>query len=213
VNYSVLDRGYLPTSGYSTSLDYEYLGGPLGSEVDLSKAVWSGTVYLPAYETDAGLKHVLTLQGAFGWQEEHSNMDSVPIFERFFAGGVSGYFPCKGFRWRGIGPRDKDVPIGGKAALALSAEYSIPLVSDYQRELDTEVSRVKGVFYVDAANVAEDIHDGDLTGRIRSAYGVGLKIHLPVLGGFPIALYYGIPWKKFPGDERRSFNINMSTVF
>lgn len=213
VTYRDVDRPVLPTKGYTTFLNYEYAGGPLGSDVELSKAVVGATGYIPAYETEAGLKHVLAIRGSYGWMEEHSGMDDVPYFERFFAGGVSGHFPLRGFKWRGVGPHYAGEPLGGKSAVSMSAEYSIPLISDYDPLLDLEDSRVKGVIFFDAGNVARDINDSDLFSRIRTSAGLGVKIKLPVFGGMPIALYYGIPLKKYRDDERRSFNINISTVF
>jgi outer membrane protein insertion porin family len=156
---------------------------------------------------------VLSLQGTFGWSEEHHDTDDVPIFERFFVGGVSGTFPLRGFKYRGVGPHENGEPIGGSAATAFSLEYSIPLISEYDPFFDTEDPRLKGVFFVDAGNVVEDIHDSDMFGKLRSSYGAGLRISLPVMGGLPISIYYGIPWKKYDDDERRSFNINISTNF
>jgi len=213
LSYQDTDRPFLPSSGYSLFLNYEYAGGFLGSDVELSKAVTGGTLYIPAFQTETGTKHVLALQGTLGWMEPHSGADEIPYFERFFAGGVSGHFPLRGFKFWEAGPHRQDEPIGGQAAVAMSAEYSIPILSEYDPYMDDEDTRLKGVIFFDMANVAKDIHDSDLMGRLRSAYGVGVKIRLPVLGGFPISLYYGIPLKKYAGDERRSFNINISSFF
>jgi len=213
VSYSDLDKPFEPTFGYMSSLDYEYSGGFMGSDIEISRAIASGRFFVPAIELDSGLKHVILFKGSFGWVEEHGSMNEVPIFERLFAGGVTGAFPLRGFRWRGVGPHIGGDTVGGKAALSFATEYSIPIVSEYNRLLDTEETMLKGILFFDGGSVAEDIHDSDLFHHIRTSYGAGIKLSLPVLGGIPISLFYGIPLKRYPDDERRSFNINISKFF
>lgn len=213
ISYQDVDNPRIPTIGYSTFLRYEYLGGIFGSDTEISKAIMGKTMYLPVFETETGLKHVLTLKGTFGWAEEHSSMDEMPIFERFYVGGISGYFPVIGFKYREIGPRESDEAIGGRSALGFQTEYSIPLISEYDREFDVENARLKGIVFFNAAGVGMDFEDADMLHKMRSSAGVGLRLSMPVLGGMPISVYYGVPIRKWPGDERRSFNINISSVF
>ncbi|MBU0754288.1 MAG: BamA/TamA family outer membrane protein [Planctomycetes bacterium] len=213
ISFKDIDNPRTPSQGYSALLNYDYSGGFAGGDVEMSKAVVGNTIYLPAYETDSGLKHVLSLQGTFGWAEPHSGSDRVPPFERFYLGGASGNFPLRGFRWREVGPRANNEVIGGDAAVGFSAEYSIPLISEYNREYDAEETRLKGVVFYDAGGLGMSLDDRDLWHKIRSSTGVGLKLSMPVLGGLPITVYYGVPLRKWPGDDRRSFNINISQIF
>jgi outer membrane protein insertion porin family len=213
INYREVDRPFLPMKGYTTFLRYEYAGDFLGGDFNFSKAIIGGTVYLPAFETESGVKHVLSLRASLGWEEPHGATDEMPIFERFFVGGVSGTFPLRGFRYRGVGPHEGDTPLGGDAAISASLNYSIPLISDYDPFLDHEEDRLRGVIFFDVGNVVSKITEQSLFHRMRSAYGAGVQLNLPVLGGLPISIYYGIPWKIYPEDERRSFNIDISTGF
>jgi outer membrane protein insertion porin family len=213
VSFRDVDNPRTPSIGYTAFVNYDYTGGPLGADVEISKAVLSNTIFLPAYETETGLKHVFSVKGTFGWVEEHSGTDDVPSFERFYLGGTSGYFPLRGFEWREVGPRENDEVIGGQIAVGFSAEYSIPLISEYNREYDSEETRLKGLFFFDAGGMGLHPSDSAVWNEMRTSGGVGIKLSLPVLGGVPISIYYGIPFKKYAGDERRSFNISMSHFF
>ncbi|MHC4944796.1 MAG: BamA/OMP85 family outer membrane protein [Planctomycetota bacterium] len=213
INFRDVDNPRTPSIGYTAFFNYDYTGGFMGADVELSKAVFGNTIFLPAYETETGLKHVFSLKGTFGWVEEHSSMDDVPSFERFYLGGTSGYFPLRGFEWREVGPRENDEVVGGQVAVGFSAEYSIPLISEYNREYDSEETRLKGLFFFDAGGMGLHPSDSAVWHEMRTSGGVGLKLSLPVLGGVPISIYYGIPFKKYPGDQRRSFNLSMSHIF
>ncbi len=213
VRYHKVDDPFDPKKGVSTGLSYEYTGGVLGNDLEMNRIYSNSTVHVPLFETATGKVHKLIFRGNVGWEHEQGDMDDIPIFERFFVGGSSGRFPIRGFKWREVGPRIGDDPIGGEFAYSLSAEYMIPLYSHYDAYYDVETPIFRGVFFVDAGGIASDIHAGEEIRELRSSYGVGLRITLPVFQGLPIALDYGIPFKKYEGDDRRSFSFNIQNWF
>jgi outer membrane protein insertion porin family len=108
------------------------------------------------------------------------------FFERFYGGDIGS---VRGFRYRGIGPRDGRGldPVGGDFQVTGSLEYSFPI---YQKML-------RGVFFADAGDVENDVRFGVM----RVAFGPGVKFTLPIFNGLPIAIYFGYPIVKSHNDD------------
>lgn len=213
IRYHKVDNPYDPKKGFSSSLAYEYTGGVLGNDLEMNRIYSNSTVHVPLFETASGKVHKLIFRGNLGWEHEQGNMDEIPIFERFFVGGSSGRFPIRGFKWREVGPRIGDDFVGGEFAYSFSTEYMVPLYSHYDPYYDVETPIFRGVVFFDAGGVASDIHASSEIREVRTSAGVGLRITLPVFQGLPIALDYGIPLKKYEGDDRRSFSFNIQHWF
>jgi len=131
-----------------------------------------------------------------GFSSGKDKDSDIPIFERFFLGGIDS---IRGFEFRDVGPRDvNDTPIGGDSMFAGSVEYMFPVFK-----------RIKGSFFVDFGNVWEDTGFGS---DIVLSAGIGAHLTLPV---GPIRVYYGIPLIKddFTEDEDGAFNFNIGTEF
>jgi outer membrane protein insertion porin family len=211
-----IDNPWDPTKGFSNGISYEYTGGVLGNDLEMNRIYLNSKWRLPVYESASGKIHQIVLSGTSGWEHEQGDMNEVPIFERFFVGGSSGRFPIRGFKWQRVGPIDPiggSEHVGGKFAYSLSAEYVVPLYTQYDSYRDTETTLFKGVAFFDAGGIGSDIHDSAEIRRMRSSYGVGLRITLPVFQGLPIALDYGIPIRRYAGDDRRSFSFSIKKIF
>ena len=112
-----------------------------------------------------------------GMADEYDDSDSVPIFDRFYAGGAN---TVRGYRERRIGPRDPvtEDPIGGEALLVGNIEGSFPVVQN-----------LRGAIFYDVGNVWQEIDDFG-SGGYKSSVGLGVRVKTP-LG--PIRLDYGFP--------------------
>jgi len=67
--------------------------------------------------------------------------DSVPIFERFFLGGINN---LRGWEWADIGPKNKYGEIlGGYKYVVLTGELLFPVVEKYG---------MRGVLFIDSGN-------------------------------------------------------------
>jgi outer membrane protein insertion porin family len=103
-------------------------------------------------------------------------VDDVPIYDRYFLGGAD---TLRGFSYRKIGPRDiRNEPVGGNSYCNGTAEYSFPIVE-----------RVRGAVFFDVGEVERDSYSF-ATGDLKSDFGVGLRLNLPI---GPIRLDYGYP--------------------
>ncbi|MCH7589983.1 outer membrane protein assembly factor BamA [PVC group bacterium] len=154
------NSGTFPTRGYSTSFSTEFMGGPLGGDVEYLKYNVAAKKYYSFIE-----KQVLELSLDLGTIQNYGASDRVPIFERFFAGGNN----LRGFGFRQVGPRDAaNNPIGGNTILLASAEYSFPVYKDV----------IRGAVFYDTGNVYEDEFAWNL-GSLVSGAGVGVRVKTP----------------------------------
>ena len=134
------------------------------------------------------LASVERFEPAVGIADAYGDSDSVPIFERFFAGGAK---TIRGYDERQVGPLDSvtEDPIGGESMLVGNIEYTIPLMEF-----------IKVAVFFDTGNVWADIGDFG-SGNFYSGTGLGLRVKTPV---GPINLDYGYPLNDEPGEEERS---------
>lgn len=187
------DSTMSPSKGYITYGLVEGAGGPLQGDKDFVKYYGSATFYFPFFA-----KHVLSLTGRAGVIGAFGDSDSVPIYERFFAGGAD---TIRGYKERGVGPRDPATndPLGGEAVLIGNAEYVFPIV-DF----------IKGAVFMDAGNVWEKESDFGSGGYKYSA-GAGVRVKTPV---GPVKLDYGYPLKIDPGQEKVGrFHFSLTRAF
>ncbi len=71
--------------------------------------------------------HVLELDARSGVVSTWDNTPRVPIFERWFLGGI---YSLRGYRYETVGPLDNlGEPLGGDTYLFAAADYTIPIVS------------------------------------------------------------------------------------
>ncbi len=178
------DNVFDPSRGIITSGSLEIAGGPLGGNRDFYKLRGSFLRYFPWKERFVWSTHV---EG--GYVNNYGSSDEVPIFERFFLGGLGS---VRGYPYRGIGPEDKEGnPIGGKAYFLFNLEYKYPLVEKV----------LKGVLFFDAGDVWRE--PGDINfGDLKESVGAGIRLQTPI---GPVSVDYGIPLGKKGGRLNFSF--------
>jgi outer membrane protein assembly factor BamA len=174
-----------PSEGYRTEVTLEHAG--LWGDVEFNKAMIKGEYYTTLDEDDIGRLHILRTQATIGWASEFGDTRDIPVFERFFAGGQGS---LRGFRYRGVGPRDNDSPIGGKALWLFSSEYQFPVWEE----------NIRGVAFFDSGSVAREWSDSSIW-DVRASVGFGLRILIPFLGEGPLAIDFGIPLLEQDGDD------------
>jgi outer membrane protein insertion porin family len=186
--------------GHEERVFYEYAGGVVGGDVSFHKVELSSDLYFPLYvQKEGNLHHVIAILNRYGLIKPHDPDDVVPIFERFFLGGAND---VRGFKFRGLGPHQRNEPIGGTARLYGTAEYSFPIFHKF----------VRGVAFFDYGNLS-DLTDFKLE-RMRYSVGGGIRINFPFLGfPIPISLYFGTPLQKEDEDDARLFLFTIGTPF
>jgi outer membrane protein insertion porin family len=194
--YDTRNNSLMPTKGQRTELRGEIAGGPLGGDTDFYKFELGSAWYFKGF----GQGHILEVGGRAGIVDNYGNTTSVPLFDRWFLGGIDS---LRGYRYRQVGPVDfTGEPLGGGTYWFGSVEYSIPIV---------EFLRF-AVFY-DVGMVYPDAYQWDF-GHYNDNWGLGIRLNIPRLG--PIALDYGIPITSDPNNTshgRFQFRVGYSREF
>ncbi|HTD25728.1 MAG TPA: BamA/TamA family outer membrane protein, partial [Candidatus Elarobacter sp.] len=122
--------------------------------------------------------------------------DELPLFERYFPGGISS---IRGFKTRTLGPREarKDIfgrvisttPIGGSEQAIVNNEVIFPIVQGIG---------LKGVLFVDAGN-AYSADQGITWDETRLSAGAGVRWLSPI---GPLRIELGKPFHTKPHDQK-----------
>lgn len=178
------DSFIYPTAGSVIDVGMEQLLGdyavPIGT-AEITK--FFSTKYL-AREDGSG-KHVFALRSQVSVAGGND-----PVYERFFAGGFRS---LRGFTFRGVGPVQNELFVGGTFAFLNSAEYQVPILAS---------DKLFFVTFLDHGTVESDVS----IRNYRVSAGFGFRIAVPALGPLPIALDFAFPLSKAPWDQRQLFS-------
>jgi outer membrane protein assembly factor BamA len=178
-----------PTEGSQFEVGYEQVTG----DYNFPLFTVEGSKYFTLYQRpDGSGRQVLALRS-----QAMFSTSADPIFERFYAGGFRS---LRGFEFRGVGPFDQGLNVGGTFAFLNSAEYQIPLVASDQLYM---------VGFVDSGTVERTVKISDY----RVTAGLGMRIVVPALGPLPIALDFGVPIVKGPDDRKQIFSFWMGYFY
>jgi len=192
------DNYWLPTKGYQITARVEPAGQLLGGDFDFTKYTLSASCHKTLITDDLDRKHILSLSGKVGFAEPVGDTKTVPIFERFFAGGAT---TIRGFDFRGVGPHVAGDAIGGESLILASLEYNFPIFEE----------SIRGVIFVDSGGVFPGSGDIDF-GQLRASAGVGLRIYIPFFGPIPLSFDWGFPIASEPGDEEEIFSFSIGVT-
>ncbi len=118
---------------------------------------------------------------------------NAPVFERFYAGGIRSF---RGFSFRGVGPFENNLAVGGTFSFLNTIEYQIPVLPSDKMFL---------VAFLDHGTVESKFEIKDY----RVSVGAGLRIAIPALGPLPLALDFAVPLNRGMGDHRQLFNFSV----
>jgi outer membrane protein insertion porin family len=198
ITYDSRDHFFNPTEGTKSGFSVKMAG--LGGDSRFIKSDLSGRWYYPLLKDPKwGGNWVLGLGGQLGYgiglAERNSGNKDLPLFERYFLGGINS---IRGFAERSIGPRapsncDKDTGvckdtdvIGGEKAMVLNTELLFPIMEQYG---------LRGVAFFDMGSAfGESFSFSDL----RRSIGAGVRWMSPF---GPLRVELGFPLAKKSGDE------------
>ena len=167
----------IPDGGQDTSISAQVTTPP--GDTEFYRFELRSAWFFKGFATN----QVLELAGRGGVISPWGDSSHVPIFERWTLGGL---YSLRGYRYETVGPLDNlGEALGGDTYWFASAEYTIPLVSI-----------VRYSFFYDIGNVYADPFSFRREGGsqfFNDDVGIGFIIVLPIGGGTPLRLDYGVP--------------------
>ena len=211
ITYDSRDHFFNPTEGTKSAFSLKFAG--LGGDNRFIKSDVSARWHYPLLkDPNWGGAYVLALGGSLGYglglAERDSGEKDLPLFERYFLGGMNS---IRGFAERSIGPREQscaktpprnpNIPpctsdvIGGDKSAIFNVELTFPIMEQYG---------LRGVAFFDVGNAfsGSDFSFADF----RRSVGVGGRWMSPF---GPLRVELGFPLNKLPGDETSAIGFSV----
>ena len=180
-----------PRDGSVVNLTLEQAGGPWQGAYSFYTAVIAAKAYLP-------LPGQRTLAGRFriGTGDGFGQSRDLPLFRRFFAGGINS---TRGYDRDLVGPlNDHDKPVGGRSLLETSIEVRTPIYGP-----------LGGVVFFDVGEVRRQPASYSL-GDLMFGAGCGLRYHTLV---GPLRVDVGFPFEPPPGQPSWRVHFSIGQAF
>lgn len=191
----------LPTKGMYNIVTQEVSGTKLGGDNDFYRVNFRTMFYHPIWKSIV-FKQFFRI----GYIKSLDNQP-VPLFERFFTGGVNslrGYFP------NSVGPsirvpRSPSGPVenfvyGGDKLLLFITELELPIY---------DKAGLRAVAFFDAGNAFAEDQNYDVR-DLQLDYGFGIRWNSPM---GPLRFEWGIPINPRPQDDSVVFNFGIGNFF
>ena len=204
---STLNRGVLPSDGYSHSLSLD-VAVP-GSDLTFYKVGHKTDVYLPLTDSQ---NWILRTRTEIGYGDGYGDRTVMPFYEHYYSGGFGS---VRGFRANSLGPqetrrvtstdRSELDPFGGN----LLTEAGVELILPTPFAGDTRSMRTS--IFLDGGQVFDTDRDFSPTlGEIRFSAGIGFQ-WITAVG--PLAFSLAKPLNDKPGDDTQVFQFSLGQTF
>jgi outer membrane protein insertion porin family len=201
ISRNTVNHAFDPTAGSINSASFEVAG--LGG-VQFLKTELLSRWYYTFWRSKLLGDFTYSLGGTLGWGigERGLEGDQLPLFERYFPGGINS---LRGFEARTLGPREVrknpfgrvtgNTPIGGSSEVLLTNEIIFPILKDIG---------LKGVVFLDAGNAYREMSDIKID-TSRFSVGGGMRWLSP-LGPLRVELAFPLNEKPFDDTELIQFS-------
>lgn len=181
-----------PTDGAKNSLYFEY------SPKDISDdSYYKFIIKSDIYKKFKNSNRFIFLSNDFGFADSlDGNLSTINSFS---LGGLN----FKGFDYRGIGPKQDSVYVGGNKFFTSTIGYGGSFLFDDKDNINTKL------FY-SLGSIWDNDYTDDDDFDIRSSVGLSFDILTPV---GPISLSYALPIEKNTNDLTNEFNFSIGTSF
>jgi outer membrane protein insertion porin family len=193
-----------PRTGTVESLSMQF--GGLGGTNSFIKGVAHFRYFYPFLKSQTLGTFVVSQGVTFGIGTNLANGTGgeLPLYERFFPGGVGGPGDVRGYQLYSLGPQvtifsQNGTPqsvqdIGGSKELLLSNEITFPILSGLG---------IRGVIFADAGQSFRLKDSLDIT-RLQAAAGIGVRWKSPF---GPLAVDIAFPINPRPADQNTVFEV------
>ncbi len=187
------DRIYSATKGSYHLLSTEYAGGPLSGDSQFTKLEGTTNWFFPLV-----WKTVFHFKGSAG-QVFENETDKLPVYERFYLGGLNS---MRGFDYGKISPIEpiSGDRIGGDKMWYTNWEINFPIA---------ESQGVLGVIFFDAGKVLDDDEDWSVS-SYRKSTGLGLNWLSPM---GPLRVVWGYNLEPQNDEDTSVWDFSIGGVF
>jgi len=160
-----------------------------------TKNIFDRVIINAKYFIPGGETTIFGFSTQIGFMKVFGNDTSIPLNERFFAGGPNS---IRGFEYRKVGPISKNVPVGGRYKFVGNLEVRQRLYKAFS-----------GVAFFDFGNVWSYLKDIP-TNALRSSPGIGLRFATPI---GVVRCDYGFNWFPKDGEPSGTFYFSLGQAF
>lgn len=178
-----------PTRGWILGGEVDPVGGALGGNVSFVRLVGTLRLYVPLL-----WRLGIATRVRAGTMEPIADSDEIPLWERFYAGGIDS---VRGYARRRVGPLVDDEPLGGRSLLDCSFELRRPVT----KALAVAVFLDGGQLSLDSFDLPTDLQFGT---------GFGLHVTTPI---GPIRFDIGFPLDRRGDDNAWQLHVSVGQAF
>ncbi len=184
------DQPFLPTKGSYVGVTLEYDSKDLGSDYNLFKQEYHAGYYYPLF-----WKFIGHIRAEAGFE---NGTDDIPIFERYFLGGIDS---MRGWKFGYLGPQDPaGLVVGGNKYAVINTELLFPIVEHYG---------VRGVLFFDTGNAFPAGTPINLSG-FKEDIGPGIRWNSPF---GPLRIEMGYVLDRKTGDPTYEWQFSAGAFF
>ncbi len=192
-NWDNRDNLFNPSKGHLLSFQEELVGSFLGGDETFYTLQTNYSQYWTLFK-----KHVIEYRFRLGTSQDFGKSDTIPVFDRFYAGGLG---TVRGYNYRRVGPTEAGDAVGGNTLALTSMEYTFPI---------PYLDIIKGAMFVDVGQVHKESYKISFN-KFAISVGPGIKVKTPI---GPLAFYYGLPIANRDSKDRNGrFEFSLSHGF
>lgn len=189
------NKRYGASEGSRNVVSVKYGGGPFGGDAEFTKVEGSSGWYFPM-----PLRTIFHAALNAG-QVFENETDKLPVYERFYLGGLNS---IRGFKYAKVSPIDAESGdrIGGDKMWYTNTEVVFPLL---------ETQGLMGVVFLDAGQVLNDDEDwADASDSLKKATGLEVRWLSPM---GPLRLVWGYNLEPTNGEDDSVWDFSVGGVF
>jgi len=235
--YDTRDNMLFPTSGMFHQLKGEFASRYFGSDNEYNRYTLDARFYVPVIKSERPFRAWVVFRTNFQVGYIHSpRRGGVPVFERYFPGGIFGHGSMRGFRLRSLGPRILVQSSPNPSSTLFPFEVGGNLLTALNLELEFMVvppANIKAVIFADIGNAfnterqyceepnPEQLPKADpctnfAFNALRTSVGFGFRWQSPI---GPLRFEWGFPLDRLAGtslllpEDPVVFEFNVGTGF
>ena len=192
INYDTTNNFFYPTNGQLNRINFT-----LSPESISDNAFYKLSFLNNNYIQLPKSKNYLFLNNNYGYAKSFNS--KLKTIDAFGLGGMN----FKGFDYKGIGPYDGNIYLGGNEYFTSTIGYGSSFIFDEKDNINIK-------FFVTTGSIWNSDYDNSSDIDLRASIGTSLDFITPI---GPLSFSYAEPFEKNNTDKTRSFNFSIGTAF